>query len=132
MKKQILTINLSDDRNNVFREYFLLDHLELDSCNEINDAITRLMKNTFCLIIFDSLKLDVDETQEIITRLRKVTYIPLLVITPQVSAASVLEIGADVCIPQDTDIHVVFALAMALIRRYTVYNHFDIFYLRRS
>ena len=128
MKKQILTINLAEERNIAFRNAFALDQLELYTCDKLNDAINRLAKDTFCLVILDAYSMSVEETQEIVGKLRHGTYVPLLVITTLEAAASTLEVGADVCIPKNADIHAMFSQAMALIRRYTVYNHFDAFY----
>lgn len=127
MKKQIVAINLPNKEIELFRPYFLLDQLELFSCRSLADAITLLAHDTFCLIILDATTLSSDDAQEAVRKLRNITYIPMMVISAN-AAAYVLEVGADVCIPQGADIHSVFSHAMALIRRYTVYNHFDSFY----
>jgi len=73
-----------------------------------------------------------DEVQEAVGKLRNATYIPMLVLTPLDAAPSALEVGADVCMPTAATDHAVFAQAMALIRRYTVYNHFDAFFPDRA
>ena len=128
MRKQIVAINFPKETIERFRNYFLLDQLELFSCRNLSDATTLLLRGSFCLIMLDALALTVDETQEAVQRLRNITYIPLLVLTSPDAAASTLEVGADVWMPQGVEIHAMFSQAMALIRRYTVFNHFNTFY----
>ena len=128
MQKQILAINLTLERYEIFKKYFILDGLELLSCNDFGKALILLSKARFCLIIFDALSLSLDDSQEAVSRLRQTTYIPMLVLTPPGVAASALEVGADVCVPQMVSESALFSQAMALIRRHTIYNHFDSFY----
>lgn len=125
---KILTLNLSEQRIRVFRGYFAMDGLELIVCPSIDEVITEVIEGEIPLIIIDACKWTLDETQEAIGLLRKDTYIPLLVLTTSEATAAVLEVGADVCIPHSASNYAMFSQAMAMIRRYTVYNHFHVFY----
>ena len=132
MKNQIITVGLSHERAGLFKDYFVLDDLELLSCDDVNEGLSWLSRNTFCLIILDVSSMSADEVQEAVGKLRSASYIPVLVLTPLDAAPSALEVGADVCMPVAATDYALFAQAMALIRRYTVYNHFDAFFPDRA
>ena len=127
MSRQILSIGLSNDTNEVFKTYFALERLPLIACGDLNEAVVLMNKETFCLILLNVYDLTTDDAQNAVSKVRNMTYAPFLVLSKQETAASVLEVGADVCIPSTTDLCIIFSQAMALLRRYVVYDRYDVF-----
>ena len=126
MNREIITIGFSDEINSIFRKYLSLDGSRLSSLADPNDIIQRPPRSDPCLMIINSAANTSDSVQEVVSRIRRNTYAPMLVITSAVSAGPILEAGADVCLPLTTDIHILFAQAMALIRRNELYSRDDI------
>lgn len=126
MNREILSIGLSDQTNEAFRHYFTLERLSLIACKGIDEALVLMNKETFCLILFDALSLSSDDTQEAIGKLRNTAHAPLLVFASIEAIGPALEVGADVCAPPAADKCIVFSQAMALLRRYVVYDRYDI------
>ena len=126
MDRQIITIGVNKETNEVFEKYLALERLPLIACDGMSEAIKIMSKESFGLIMLNASSCTYDNTQEAVSRLRSMTYAPILVLSTLEAAASALEVGADVCIPPDAELHVLFSQAMALIRRYKAYNHYDI------
>lgn len=127
MKKQVLSIRLSDELNKVFRYFYQADGVDLIACQTANEVVNIMGRERFCLILFNSDGLSSDQAQEAVSRLRTLSAVPLLVICEISHAAAIMEVGADVCVPIQADIHALFAQTKALIRRHTEYDRIDDF-----
>ena len=76
MYRQILMIGLPTETNDVFSKAFALDHMPVEVCQDIEEARSLLRKNQYRLILYNAENLDVDEAQEMASRIRRVTYAP--------------------------------------------------------
>lgn len=124
MKREIITINMPQEKADVFREYFNLNEMALDIYESEKSAEIRINDNTTALVILDASKYPVDELQRNIIKIRHSTLVPLLVIANEDVEANVLKAGADDCVHPDIDAHKLFAHAMAMIRRQFSYSSY--------
>ena len=123
MDTKILTVGLSNEYAHRFGSCCAIVQLSLTLCNTVEQAISFINKQPFCLIILNAASWSSDDTQDAVKRLRALTFAPLLILSTGEAVAPTLEVGADVCIPPDVDNDVLFSQAMALIRRNQIYNH---------
>ena len=125
MNRQMLTIGLTDDVNDTFRKYFALDQMRITTCKDISDAMVQLGKEHFRLIIYDASALSSETAQEMASRIRRITYTPLVMLTIDEAAAATQEAGADICVPPDMDMHRLFSTVMGQIRRNECFSQYD-------
>lgn len=50
MNRQILTIGLTDDVNDIFKKYFALDQMRITTCKDISDAMVQSAKKKSSII----------------------------------------------------------------------------------
>ena len=105
MNRQILMIGMPDKTNVEFSKAFALNEMPVEVCQDIEEARSLLRKNQYRLILYNAENLDVDEAQEMASRIRRVTYAPLIMITIDEAAATTQEAGADLCVPADMELH---------------------------
>lgn len=127
MGKQILTIGLPDEMVKIFNRYFEMDQYTLMACSSFHEAMIHLDRHDYCMIILNVFDESSDKTQSFVSRIRTITYAPVLVLTKLEMIASTLEVGADVCVPSTTNLRIIFSQAMALLRRYIIYDRYDAF-----
>ena len=126
MSRQILSIGITNNIQETFKQYFALEKISLISCKSIDEALVLMSKESYCLIIYDALSLSSDGVQEAICKLRNIIHAPLFVFASVEAIGPALEVGADVCAPPAADKCILFSQAMALLRRYVVYDRYDI------
>ena len=127
MYRQMLMIGLPTETNDVFSKAFALDHMPVEVCQDIEEARSLLRKNQYRLILYNAENLDVDEAQEMASRIRHVTYAPLIMLTIDEAAAATQEAGADLCVPADMEHHRLFSTVMGQIRRNECFSQYDDF-----
>lgn len=125
MNRQILTIGLSDETNDVIKKYFALDCMQVVACQNADEARVHLREEHHRLIVYNASELSTDDAQEYVSRMRRATYAPILMITKDKAAAATLEAGADMCLPPNVNAHMLFAVAMGLIRRNECFSQYD-------
>lgn len=125
MNKPMLTIGLADETNAAFRKYVALDQVSLVACKDFNEAIVLITKHPFRLIIYDASALGYDEVQEMVSRVRRIVYTPMVVLCIDEAAAATQEVGADICVPPDMEIHRLFSTAMSMVRRNECFCYYD-------
>ena len=125
MDKQILSIAFPDETNAVFQKHMAMDQVHLVTCKDMSDAIVLLSRDSFRLIFIDASTQNIEDAQESMAKLRKITYIPVVALTSDDAAAATQEAGADICVPPDMDLHRLFSTGMAQIRRNEYYSRYD-------
>lgn len=60
-----------------------------------------------------------------VERMRLTTHAPILVLAPDKLSGPLLKAGADMCVPENLAPDMVTAHVLALLRRYTLYDHYD-------
>ena len=122
MDKQVLTVGLPTDVERKLSEGLSIVKLSQLACEDVEEAHNLISAIQFCLIILNAMDWDADGTRDVVRMLRKLTITPIMVLCPREFAPSVLEVGADVCMPLSVDAQLFFSQATALIRRNYIYN----------
>lgn len=125
MNKQVISISMTNETNEILKQSFALGEISLIACSDVGEAIRLLSLEPYSLIIFNAVQHRSEKVQEDVIRLRKLTYAQMLVLTSVEMIAVTMEVGADVCIPQSADIYSIFSQSMALIRRHDLYDRYD-------
>ena len=125
MDKEILAIGLSAELSGYISGSFEQEDHPVVECSGMSEAKRRTGNEAFSLIIFDTASLPPSKAQDAITSLRRLSYAPILALTADEAIERVLEAGADCCLLPQTHRRRTAAYARALIRRYTLYNHYD-------
>lgn len=126
MNRNIITIGLSAEMNNYFASSFAIEQHFIIICGKLTEARRRLGNESMCLIVYNAPIPSPREAREAVNSLRQLSYAPIMVLTADEVEESVLENGADCCLPLNSSPVRVLAYAKALVRRYTLYNHYDI------
>lgn len=103
MNRQILTIGLTDKTNEILKKYLALDHVQVAVSRDFNEAMLLLSKDPYRLMIWDASSLSADDAQELVSRMRRITYAPILMLTQDNAAVVTLEAGADMCRRSDEE-----------------------------
>lgn len=125
MSKPMLTIGMSDRVNKAFKENVALDQVLLVACHDISEALPLIAKESFRLIIYNAAELNSDDVQEMVLRIRRITYAPLVVICAVEALAVTIEVGADVCVPPMVNMHGLFSVALGQARRNECFSKLD-------
>ena len=121
MNRQIITIGLTDALKDLFITKFSAVQVEIATFADINEVRPRLYPESF-LTVIDTSPWTLYETQYVVRSIRKESYIPILLLTTFDLVAPLLEDGADTCLSPNEDWRTILAHAMALIRRYALYD----------
>lgn len=125
MNRPVLTIGLSDEVNAAFEKYIALDQVSLIACKDISEAMVLITKMPFRLIIYDAAALGYDEVQDMVCRVRRIVYTPMVVLCIDEAAAATQKVGADICVPPNMEIHRLFSTAMSMARRNECFRYYD-------
>lgn len=125
MSGQILTIGLTDEANNIFEKSFALEHMHVTECRGLNEAALLFGRESYRLIICNASALSADGVRETVSKIRSVTYAPLIVLSTDEAVDAAQEAGADICVPPSADLHRLFSMAMGQIRRNECYSQHE-------
>ena len=125
MSRQIITIGLTDALNNMLFTKFSAVKIEIGTFADINEITQESLYRESFLVVIDTTKWTLYETQFVVRSIRRKSYIPILLLTSFESVAPLLEDGADICLSPNEDWHTILAHAMALIRRSVIYDRTD-------
>lgn len=125
MSKPILTIGLTEKTNAAFERYVKLDQVSLVTSHNISAALALIAKESFRLIIYNAAELSTDDVQEMVLRIRRITYAPLVVVCAVEALAVTIEVGADVCVPPIANMHELFSVVLGQARRNECFSRLD-------
>lgn len=125
MDKEILAIGLSTELSGYISGSFEQEDHPVVECSGMSEARRKADSEAFSLIIFNTAALPPPKVQDAVAILRRSSYAPILALTSDEAVERVLEAGADCCLPPQTHRRRTAAYARALIRRYTLYNHYN-------
>lgn len=126
IKKCVLSIDLSPGLNTLMETALHSQNVELIVCQSAREIKRALSVSWYCLIVVNASGLTETEQMRAAARLRDTTPAPLLFIAAPGYAVGLLGAGADLCLPPDTAEENIVSHAMALIRRYVLYNHYNV------
>lgn len=126
IKKFVLSIDLSPGLNMLIETALRSQNAELIVCQSAREIKRALSISWYCLIAVDASGWTETEQMKAAARIRDTTPAPLLFIAAPGYTVGLLKAGADLCLPPDTIEENIVSHAMALIRRYVLYNHYDV------
>lgn len=128
MKYHALTLKLSKDLFEFFRDQFIALEVELMEALDVHDTFKLFSSQPFHLVIADLDNLKSTRQDELLKGLRRTRFVPIAVLTDQCTEDTVchlVEIGVDLCLPKKLPQSILSSMVTALFRRYTAYNHYD-------
>lgn len=127
MNCRILTIGTNDDLFSYLKTAFSPCGSLFSGVLSASEAGQLLAQETFHLLIVDFDYLRSVQQDEWLAGIRRISFVPVIVLssTPEADFCSVIQFGADICISNQLPHNIVAVLAMAQLRRYTAYNHYD-------
>lgn len=125
MKNKAIAVCVVPELNSLLEDTLLKYQTALVSCATIEDAQRFLSEADYCLIVLDTSSLTSDRALKSVKRMRRMTNAPLLIVAPAEIPGKLLEAGADICIPDHVTQDTIVAHALALLRRYDLYDHYD-------
>lgn len=127
MNYHILTIGSNDDLLSYLQTAFSPCGFRFSDVVSVREAERLLEEDTFHLLIVDLDYLrDIQQT-EWLAGIRRISFVPVIVLssTPETDFSSMVRLGADTCIPSHLPYITIAETAMAQLRRYIAYNHYD-------
>ena len=127
MNCHILTVGASDDLFSYLKGKFSPCGSRFSGVASVKEAGQFMHQETFHLVIVDLDYLRSIQQDEWLNGIRRVSFVPVIVLssTPEVDLRNVVRLGADICISNRLPYSEVAVLAMAQLRRYVEYNHYD-------
>ena len=125
MTKRAISIQLRPDLNELLQSTLDKHQIELNVCASQNEARRAMLRENYCLAVIDTSMLETEKAVQSITDFRLETYAPILSLNADDTAKQILNAGADMCFSVSVSPDMVVFHAMALLRRYTLYNHYD-------
>lgn len=125
MSKQVISICLISDLNEQLENTLLHYQARLTSCASLEEAWNIMSRDRGCLILLDATALTTQRALESVSRMRLDTYAPILILAPSEAADQLVEAGADVCLQADDPPERIISSTLSLLRRFTLYNHYD-------
>ena len=125
MKNKAIAVCVAPALNRLLQDTLEKHQMAVVSCVTIEAAQQFLSEADYCLIVYDMYSLPSDYALKNVKHMRRMTDAPLLVVAPIEIADKLLEAGADICVPDHIAPNTVVAHALALIRRYSLYDLYD-------
>lgn len=122
MRRQILTVGLSEEMNGWFRECYALRGIEVHLCANIEAAKQNIVKQQSYLLAINAEKWSTAKILDTVRGIRQISFIPILVLTNVNDFVPILDSGADFCLPYNIDYEAFLAFSKALVRRYSLYD----------
>lgn len=122
-----LTIGLADNLLADLQTFFAQHKLQFTSANTIQVAGQLLTEKVFHLLIVNLEYLRSIKQTYWLSNLRRTSFAPVIVLsdTPEQDVTSAIDLGADICISNKRPHIEIAELALAQLRRYTEYNHYN-------
>lgn len=99
--------------------------IELNICVSQNEARRAMLKENYCLAVIDTSTMESEKAIESIADFRLDTYVPIVSVNTPDNTKQILNAGADVSFSVSESPDIVVFHAMALLRRYMLYNLYD-------
>lgn len=124
MEYRALTVGLTDELFSSIQAMLTSRNLRLTPSLTVQDAEHMLDQQTSHLLIVDLEYLRRIGQYDWLTRIRRITYIPVIVLSdnPEQDTNPMMELGADICVYGKGSYPMIAGLAFAQLRRSTEYN----------
>lgn len=125
MEKKALSICFVTELTQQMEDMLYKHHAKLEDCNSLDEAEAKMARKHYCLILFNISAITTERALRSLERMRRTTYAPILLLAPLELEKDFIKAGADICISISAAPETIEASAFALLRRYTLYNHYD-------
>lgn len=125
MTKRAISIQLHPALSELLQATLGKHRIELNICVSQNEARRAMLKENYCLAVIDASMLTTEKAVEYIKDFRLDTYAPIVSVNEAKAIKQILGAGADVSFSVSESPDMVVFHAMALLRRYTLYNLYD-------
>lgn len=125
MKNKVITICIISKLNGLLKDTLEKHHALLIPCATNEEAHQLMSDGDYCLVVMDASTLMSECAIANVKQTRITTNAPLLVIAPLEISSQLLEAGADMCLPDHMPQETIVSHAVSLLRRYTLYDHYD-------
>lgn len=125
MTKRAISIQLHPALNELLQSTLDKHKIELNACASQNEARRAMLRENYCLAVIDTSKMENDKAVESIADFRLDTYVPIVSVNTPAMTKQILNAGADASFSGAESPDIVVFHAMALLRRYTLYNLYD-------
>lgn len=125
MNKRAVTIHVVPRLNSLLEDALYQVQTTLTVCDTPSEAQRKLQDEDYCLIVLDSFSLTTERARASVERMRLTTNAPILILAPPEASKLLLKTGADICVPEHVTQDSIVSHALALLRRYTVYDRID-------
>lgn len=124
---QALTIGLTDDLFSSVQTLLISNHLRFTPSLTVQDASRLLIQQIFHLLVVDLEYLRSIQQIDWLPSVRRVTFIPIVVLsdTPERDLHALIHYGVDICISSKLEPTLTADIILSQLRRYTEYNHFN-------
>lgn len=122
MTRRAISVQLHPELNALLQSTLDKYGIELFSCASQSEAQRAMLKENYCLAVIDTSMLEKEKAIQSISDFRLGTYAPILSLNADDNAKQILNAGADVSFPVSESPNMVVFHAIALLRRYTLYN----------
>lgn len=123
MHERIITIAFSQKQNELFKERFSAWNMIILPFMAFDMAKQTIFQDDVVLAAINAIHISEYEAQSNVRSIRKMSFIPIIVISPSVAKEKFLEDGADVCFSPDIGEKPLLAHMMAVVRRYLYYSN---------
>lgn len=125
MKNKVITICIISKLNVLLEKTLQKHQTSLIPCATTEEAHQLMSEGDYCLVVMDTSTLTSECAMANVKHMRITTNAPLLAIAPLGISSQLLEAGADICLPDHMPQETIVSHAVSLLRRYTLYDHYD-------
>lgn len=125
MTRRVISVQLHPELNDMLQTMFEKHQIELSPCPSLTEARRAVLKENYCLLVINTAELADEMAIETIVDFRLDTYAPIVSVNTPDITEEILNAGADVSFSATSPPEMVVLHAMALLRRYTLYNLYD-------
>lgn len=127
MNYHVLAIGINDDLFSHLKTAFSPCGFHFSDVSSVHETERLLEEETFHLLIVDLDHLRSIQQSEWLDGIRRISFVPVVVLssTPEKDFSGMVQLGADICIPNQLPHDTIAEIVMAQLRRYLAYNHYD-------
>lgn len=127
MNYHVLAMGIKDDLFSYLQNEFSSWGLRLSDVSSAHETERLLEQETFHLLIVDLDYLRSIQQSEWLAGIRRISFVPVVVLSSDADAdfSNMIRLGADICVSNELPHTIIAEVAVAQLRRYVAYNHYD-------
>lgn len=127
MSYHVLAIGISHELFSYLQTFFSPDGFHFLGVSSMRETERLLAQETFHLLIVDLDHIRDVQRPDWLAEIRLISFVPVIVLTstPETDFSIMIRLGADTCISSQLPHITIAEMALAQLRRYISYNHYD-------